>query len=57
MKAFVLPGLQRQSQVDLWKFVASMVYTVSSKIVRDTQRNDVSQNQNQRQKKKKKITL
>jgi hypothetical protein len=39
-----LPELQRQRQVDLCEFEASLVYRVSSRISRDTQRNSVSTN-------------
>ena len=38
----LIPALGRERQVDLCEFEASLVYRVSSRTVRDTQRNPVS---------------
>ena len=43
-------GRWRQRQVDLCEFKASLVYRVSSKTVRATQRNPVSENKTNKQK-------
>ena len=36
----LIPALGRQSQADLYEFEASLIYRVSSKTARDTQRNN-----------------
>jgi hypothetical protein len=43
----VIPALRRQRQVDLCKFKASLVYRVSSRTARATQKNPVSTNTKQ----------
>ena len=42
----LIPALGRQKQEDLCELKASLVYRVSSRTVRTTQRNSVSKNQN-----------
>ena len=37
----LIPALRRQRQVDLCKFMASLVYRVSSRSSKDTERNPV----------------
>ena len=37
----LIPALGRQRQVDLYEFKASLIYTVSSRSVRITQKNPV----------------
>ena len=44
-------ALQRQRQVDLCKFKASLIYRVSSRRARGTQRNPVLKNQNKMKRK------
>jgi flagellar biosynthesis/type III secretory pathway protein FliH len=50
----VTPALGRQRQVDLYEFEASLVYKVSSRTARVTQRNPVSKNQKKKKEKRKK---
>jgi hypothetical protein len=45
----VLPALRRQRQADLCEFEASLVYRVSSRTGRATQRNPVCKNKNKNQ--------
>ena len=45
----LIPALGRQRQTDLCEFEASLVYTVSSRTARATQRNSVSKNKNDKQ--------
>ena len=54
----LIPAFGRQKQVD-WtsEFVASLVYRVSFRIARATQRNLVSKKQNKQTKRKKKLPL
>ena len=40
----LLPAIRRQKQMDLFEFETSLVYRVSSKTARTTQRNPVSKN-------------
>jgi hypothetical protein len=47
----LIPTLGRQRQVDLCEFEASLVYRVSSRTARDTQRNPVSKKTKPKQKK------
>ena len=42
----MIPALERQRQVDLCEFKATLVYRVSSKTARVTQRNPVSKTLN-----------
>ena len=42
----LIPALGRQRQADLCEFKDSLVYRVSSRTAKDTQRNPVSKNQN-----------
>ena len=49
----LIPALGRPRQADLCEFEASLVYRVSSRTARDTQRNPVSKNQNKETKKNK----
>ena len=44
----LISALGRQKQVDLCEFEASLAYRVSSRTVRDTQRNPVSKNKNEK---------
>jgi hypothetical protein len=46
-------ALWRQTQVDFCEFEASLVYKVSSRTARATQRNPVSKNQKKKKKRKK----
>jgi hypothetical protein len=46
-------ALGRQRQVDFYDFEASLVYRVSSRIARATQRNPISKNKPKKKKKKK----
>jgi hypothetical protein len=46
----LVPALLRQRQVDLYEFEASLVYRVSSRTARATQRNPVSKNKNKQTK-------
>ena len=48
----MIPALRRLKQVDLCKFKASLVYRVSSRIVRATQRNPVLKEQKTNEQKK-----
>ena len=47
----LIPALGRKRQADLCEFEASLVYRVSFRTVRDTQRNPVLKNKNQKNKK------
>jgi hypothetical protein len=47
----LIPELGRQRQVDLCVFEASLVYRVSSRTVRATQRNRISKDKNKTRKK------
>jgi hypothetical protein len=38
----LIPALWRQTQMDLWEFMASLIYIVSSRKAKATQRNPVS---------------
>jgi len=49
----LMPALWRQRQADLCKFEASLVYRVSSRTARDTQRNPVLKNKKQNKTKQK----
>jgi hypothetical protein len=42
----LIPALRRQRQVDIYKYEANLVYKVSSRTARTTQRNHVSKKQN-----------
>jgi hypothetical protein len=42
----LIPELGRQKQVDLYEFKANLVYTVSSRTARGTQRNPTLKNNN-----------
>ena len=46
----LVPTLSRQRQVDLCEFAASLVYRVSSRAARATQRNPVSNETNKKEK-------
>ena len=48
----LIPAFRKWRQVDLCEFKASLVYRVSSRIIRTTHRNPVSKNQNQPTKQK-----
>jgi hypothetical protein len=50
----LIPALGRQRQARISEFKASLVFTVSSRTARATQRNPVSKNKKQTKKKKKK---
>jgi hypothetical protein len=42
----LIPALERQRQVDLYEFKASIVYRVSFKMAKSTQRNLILENKN-----------
>ena len=48
----MIPAFMRQSQVDICEFEANLVYRVSSRTIRATQRNLVLKNPNPNQNKK-----
>jgi hypothetical protein len=53
----LIPALERQEQLDICNIKASLVYRVSSRTARDTQRNCVSKNKNKQTNEIKPLTV
>ena len=51
----LVPALKRQRQADLYEFKVNLVYRMSSRRARATQRNPVAKNQKKKKKRKEKI--
>jgi hypothetical protein len=53
----LIPALERQRQADFCEFEAKLIYRVSSRTTRTTQRNPVLKNQGKRKRRKQKKSL
>ena len=53
----LMPALRGMRQVDLFEFKTSMVYRMSSRVARATQRNPVFKSNRKKRRKKKNLTV